>query len=259
MLTLHPIPAFNDNYIWCLYNRQSQEALVVDPGDAKPVEDFLASEGLNLVAILLTHHHHDHTGGIALLREHWACEVYGSVNARFNGVTKAFEDDAEFSVLEHRFKLLEVPGHTLDHVAFYAEAQAQFDQGILFSGDTLFSGGCGRLFEGSPEQMLSSLERLAALPASTLVCCAHEYTLANLSFARHVDPDNEALASYQNQCQDLRQQAQPTLPSTIARECAINPFLRSALMPHYAAEHCADPQASKLTVFTALRQHKDNF
>lgn len=259
MLTLHPIPAFNDNYIWCLYNSHNQEALVVDPGDPQPVESFLASKGLNLVAILLTHHHHDHTGGINALCERWACEVYGSIHARFQGVTKAFKDDAEFTVLEHQFKLLEVPGHTLDHVAFFADSQARFEQPILFCGDTLFSGGCGRLFEGSAEQMLSSLERLAALPASTLVCCAHEYTLANLSFARHVDPDNQALIDYQSECHNLRQKTQPTLPSSIARESAINPFLRSAELRGYAQQQLQNADASKIEVFTALRQHKDNF
>lgn len=224
MLQITPISAFEDNYIWCLCVPGQPECIVVDPGDARAVQNYLQQHQKNLTAILITHHHADHTGGIAELKQQWPqLRVIGPAaeQHRIPQLTEQVIDHQQVNLpeLNCSFRVIAVPGHTLGHIAYYTE-------GLLFCGDTLFSAGCGRLFEGTAEQMFSSLNRLSALPDNTLVYCAHEYTLSNLRFACHIEPDNQPLVEYQRHCQHLRQSELPTLPVTLAQEKKINPFLR---------------------------------
>ncbi len=255
MLSVTPIPAFNDNYIWLLREDSTSRAAVVDPGDAAPVIEALERDGLSLDAVLITHHHPDHTGGLAELTQRYAPRVYGPHNPRIQGIDAPLGEGDECRVLGRRFEVMAVPGHTLDHIAFFTPGVPP----LLFCGDTLFSGGCGRLFEGSAEQMFDSLSRLAALPAETLVFAAHEYTLANLRFAKAADPDNAALEAYLAQCRQARDLDRPTLPSTLEQELRINPFLRAA-DPAVQRQAAAQGEASDaLTTFTTLRSWKDRF
>ena len=236
-------------------------AIVVDPGDAQPVFDALAHHKLQLAAILVTHHHPDHTGGVAALHAATGAKVWGPARERIpEPFTPLVQGDIA-QALGLRFEVIDVPGHTAGHIAYFLPASAA-QAPVLFCGDTLFSGGCGRLFEGTPAQMLASLDSLAALPGDTRVCCAHEYTLANLKFARAVEPGNDELTHYNAHCESLRAQGQPTLPSQLAIERRINPFLRSreatvfrAVRAH--AELSAD--AAEAEVFAALRQWKNDF
>ncbi|MDT4819470.1 Hydroxyacylglutathione hydrolase [Variovorax boronicumulans] len=236
-------------------------AIVVDPGDAQPVFDALAHHKLQLAAILVTHHHPDHTGGVAALHAATGVKVWGPARERIpEPFTPLVQGDIA-QALGLRFEVIDVPGHTAGHIAYFLPASAA-QAPVLFCGDTLFSGGCGRLFEGTPAQMLASLDALAALPGDTRVCCAHEYTLANLKFARAVEPGNDELTHYNARCESLRAQGQPTLPSQLAIERRINPFLRSreatvfrAVRAH--AELSAD--AAEAEVFAALRQWKNDF
>lgn len=255
-MNLIPIPAFADNYIWLIHN--GREALVVDPGDAQPVLDFLQQHALQLKHILVTHHHADHVGGVDVLRQRTSAEVVGPAGEDIpqpaRGVSAADTVDA----LGLHFSVIDVPGHTAGHIAFYCADFA--GQPLLFCGDTLFSGGCGRLFEGTPAQMLHSLDQLAALPGNTRVCCTHEYTLSNLRFAVAVEPGNQALQQYQAQCLALRAQDQPTLPSTLTTELAINPFLRSRQAGVMQAVQQREPAArDEVAVFAALRAWKNQF
>lgn len=243
---LHPIPALTDNYIWALHD--GAQAWVVDPGQAEPVLAWLAAQRLQLAGILLTHHHGDHTGGVAALRAATAAPAWGPTGEPLPDGVQRVRGGERVALLGRSFEVIEVPGHTAGHIAWYcagfapasiagpvgrppdpASARGQLlgPEGLLFCGDTLFSIGCGRLFEGSPEQMLASLDRLAALPDSTLVCCTHEYTLANLRFARALEPEHPGLADHQRWCERQRQAGRPTLPSRIGLERALNPFLRS--------------------------------
>ncbi|WP_339339088.1 hydroxyacylglutathione hydrolase [uncultured Oceanicoccus sp.] len=259
MIQIIPISAFDDNYIWCLYDDISQQAVVVDPGDAKPVIAALDAMQLDLVAILITHHHFDHTGGIDELVAQYKVPVYGPRSDHIDQITHHLAESDTLSIMGLDFITLEVPGHTLDHIALYCE---QADGGpILFCGDTLFAGGCGRLFEGNPAMMLSSLTKLAELSADTRVYCAHEYTLANLAFANAVEPDNQALQQRISQATGLRQQGLPTLPSTIATEIATNPFLRchQTAVIDRAKQHRQDDCADSTAVFATIRGWKDNF
>ena len=254
-ISLVPIEAFTDNYIWCLHN--THDAIVVDPGDAEPVLAFLKKHQLALKAILITHHHHDHTGGIAkLVSANPGMPVIGPRGNHIRGITKSVSqgDTVQLPVLSLNFQVMEVPGHTLDHIAF-------FGHGIVFCGDTLFSAGCGRLFEGSPEQMLHSLNKLKRLPDDTLVCCAHEYTLANISFAQAVEKENKALNNYQHWAKQQREANLPTLPSTLKEQKNINPFLRAhELSVKTAAEaYCEKTLRDDVAVFTAVRRWKDGF
>ena len=255
---VYPIPAFADNYIWALIDSGSRQVCVVDPGDAAPVLAYLDSQDLSLAQIVITHHHPDHTGGIAALVKACQVPVYGPDNPRISGITHRLAENDSVDILGVEFSVLEVPGHTLDHIAYFSSAA---QQPVLFCGDTLFAAGCGRLFEGTAVQMLASLNKLASLPGDTLVYCTHEYTLANLGFALAAEPENAALQQRAVDEKAKRDSGLPTLPSSIDLELATNPFLR------------CDQQGIKVQVagqtnqavtdlgstFAALRQWKDIF
>ena len=253
-----PLPAFTDNYIWMLHD--ARHALVVDPGDAAPVLQALGGIGLPLRAILVTHHHGDHVGGVDALREATGAAVYGPARENMpQPITRLSGGDA-VDVLGLRFTVIDVPGHTSGHIAYYCPDVDGAP--LLFCGDTLFSGGCGRLFEGTPAQMQASLDALAALPDDTRVCCAHEYTLSNLKFARAVEPCNAALLQYISECEDLRRRGQPTLPSRMALERHINPFLRTRRDTVAQAARGFDARVDTqdpVAVLAALRQWKNEF
>ena len=250
------IPAFNDNYFWLIHD--GVHAIVVDPGDAAPVVAALTENALTLTAILLTHHHADHVGGVTELVRRFELTVCGPRNEKIAGVTQQVGEGETVSFAEPAITLavLDVPGHTLGHIAYVAQ-----QQGWLFCGDTLFAGGCGRLFEGSPEQMQHSLNKLAALPGETSVYCAHEYTLSNLRFALAVEPDNVALQQRFKSDQSKRDRLQPTVPSTIALEQATNPFLRSHEPTIISTLQRAGKlqEADGVATFAALRQWKNTF
>lgn len=253
---LHPLPAFTDNYIWTLQN--GTHAWVVDPGDAQPVLAWLQDQGLQLQGILITHHHADHTGGVQALQGATGAPAYGPAGEALpDGVQRLTAGD-RVDVLGQTFRVLAVPGHTAGHVAYYTDSWGGVP--LLFCGDTLFSGGCGRLFEGTPAQMLASLDQLAALPGETRVCCTHEYTLSNLRFARTVEPHNTTLQQYQVWCEQQRALGQPTLPSHLAQERAINPFLR---VREPSVGHAVQQQDAAaiddVSTFAALRRWKDGF
>lgn len=256
-MKLVPLPAFQDNYLWVLHD--GQRALVVDPGDAQPVLDYLQQTGLQLEAILVTHHHQDHIGGLAAVREATGAKVFGPKRENIPGPLRALEQDDRIDVLGLPFRVIDVPGHTAGHIAYFTPDVDGAP--LLFCGDTLFSGGCGRLFEGTPAQMLASLDKLAALPAATRVCCTHEYTLANLRFARAVEPANEDLARYQRECQALRDRGQPTLPATVGVEKRINPFLRTRQpsVVRAAQGYNGADAGDEVAVFAAIRQWKNEF
>jgi hydroxyacylglutathione hydrolase len=249
-----PIPAFNDNYIWLL--RSGRDAVVVDPGDAAPVLEFLGRNDLRLGAVLLTHHHADHVGGVEDLLDRFQVEVYGPAAESIPSVSRAVSeaDRVRLPRIEVELNVLEIPGHTRGHVAYYGA-------NLLFCGDTLFSCGCGRLFEGTPEQMLASLDKLSALPPSTQVFCGHEYTHANCRFALAVEPENDALRRREHEVAQLRAKGIPTLPSSIGVELQTNPFLRSrcpavrAAVERYRGAHLA----KDADVFAALRKWKNSF
>ena len=253
-----PLPAFTDNYIWMLHD--GRQAIVVDPGDCAPVLQALQQRGLQLQAILVTHHHADHVGGVDALRNATGATVYGPARERIpEPLVRLAQGDA-VEVLGLRFAVLDVPGHTAGHIAFYCPAVDGAP--LLFCGDTLVSGGCGRLFEGTPAQMLQSLDALATLPGDTRVCCTHEYTLSNLKFARAVEPGNADLIHYTSQCEALRAQGTPTLPSRMALERNINPFLRVRQRSVAQAARAFDAQAHQddaVAILAALRQWKNDF
>lgn len=251
-----PLPAFADNYIWILHD--GHNAVVVDPGDAQPVKAYLAKQGLQLSAILVTHHHPDHVGGVDALRDATSAVVYGPAREHIpEPLTRLTQGDA-IEVLGLRFRVLDVPGHTAGHIAYVCD---NWDGApLLFCGDTLFSGGCGRLFEGTPAQMLASLDSLAALPGNTRVCCTHEYTLSNLKFAQAVEPHNTDLQAYTVHCKALRAAGQPTLPTSLTTERRINPFLRTREANVIRAAQAFSTQAhDEVSIFAAVRQWKNEF
>ncbi len=257
MLAIEPIPAFNDNYIWLLRRPDSPDSVVVDPGDAAPVLEVLARRNLRLTAILVTHHHPDHVGGLARLVAETAPTVYGPRNRAIHGIDRRLGAGDRVELLGRTFEVMEVPGHTLDHIAYFGAGEPP----LLFCGDTLFAGGCGRLFEGTAPMMHRSLQSLAALPAETRVYCAHEYTLANLAFARAVEPDNADLVHRQAQAEATRARGEPTVPSDIALERATNPFLRcdvAALVASLRAQGRLRGESPE-EVFAAVRGWKDSF
>ncbi|MDP3814719.1 hydroxyacylglutathione hydrolase [Pseudomonas sp.] len=257
MIKIDALPAFSDNYIWLLQDPEQRRCAVVDPGDAAPVEAWLkAHAGWQLSDILITHHHFDHIGGIERLKALSGARVLGPAKEKIPGRDLALSEGEQVEVLGHSFKVIEVPGHTLGHIAYY---QAQ--QHWLFCGDTLFAAGCGRLFEGTPQQMHDSLGRLAALPEQTLVFCTHEYTLSNLRFAATVEPHNAQIRQRLEQVSAWRAVGQISLPSSLALERATNPFLRSAeaAVQEKIDEREGPRQRSSSQVFAALRAWKDNF
>jgi hydroxyacylglutathione hydrolase len=255
-MNLLALPAFTDNYIWMVHD--GQRALVVDPGDAEPVFHALQHHGLQLEAILVTHHHADHVGGVDALREATGATVYGPARERIPAPLCPLGQGDRMTALGIAFEVFDVPGHTAGHIAYFAPDW--MGAPLLFCGDTLFSGGCGRLFEGTPAQMLASLSALAALPGNTRVCCTHEYTLGNLKFARVVEPDNAALALYQTECVAKRAAGVPTLPSSIALELQINPFLRTREVAVQQSAHAFDASTlDEASVLGALRTWKNQF
>lgn len=261
-MNLLPLPSLKDNYIWLVHD--GTRALVVDPGDAQPVLAALDAHQLQLDAILVTHHHADHTAGIeALVKNATAghsIPVYGPAHEKIVQVSHPLEDGDVINCLGIPWQVMQVPGHTLGHIVFYTPDFA--GKPLLFSGDTLFCAGCGRLFEGTPRQMQHSLERLAALPDDTLVCCTHEYTLSNLKFAMAVEPNNQDVIYHHAHCLQLRQAQKPTLPSCIALERKINPFLRSHIPAVALAAQRLDPTISlndTNAVWAALRRWKNEF
>ncbi|KGO97639.1 hydroxyacylglutathione hydrolase [Novilysobacter defluvii] len=254
-MRLDPLPAFDDNYIWLL--QRAGQVVVVDPGEAGPVL-AAAAAGPRPDVILLTHHHADHIGGVGALLERWPdLEVVAPVDERIPHATRRVDDGDVVEAAGLAFRVLAIPGHTRSHIAFHAPD----DGGVLFSGDTLFSLGCGRLFEGTPAGMHRSLSRLAALPGTTRVCCGHEYTLANAAFARAVEPGNEALARRTEEVHAMRNADRPTLPSLLSDELACNPFLRCGQpqVAAAAARHAGTGQGGPVETFAALRAWKDGF
>jgi hydroxyacylglutathione hydrolase len=257
ILKVTAVPAFDDNYLWLIHSPVSaQQVMVVDPGDSAAISKVLQADDLTLSGILITHHHPDHVGGVnALLKDH-SVPVFGPENEAIPGEPRRVKqgEHVRFEELRMDFEVLEVPGHTAGHIAYVGH-------GAVFCGDTLFSGGCGRLFEGTPPQMLQSMRKLAALPPETKVYCAHEYTLSNLRFARAVEPDNEALAAYLEHCLEVRGQNRPTIPTSIGLELRINPFLRThAETVKRAAERQAGHTLhSESDIFAVLREWKNNF
>jgi hydroxyacylglutathione hydrolase len=257
-LSLVTVPAFDDNYLWLLHD--GVHAIVVDPGDAAPIEAKLTELGLQLEAILVTHHHADHVGGVDTLRDATGARVFGPAFETIPEPVQRVGAGETVSVLGIEFEVLEVPGHTSGHIAYFHKGSALHSTPLLFCGDTLFSGGCGRLFEGTPAQMLASLSSLADLPEDTIVCCAHEYTLSNLKFALAVDGANTDLIAYEVHCQQLRSAGIPTIPSRIGTEKKINPFLRSHTAGVIASVQEFDATTQSSTdIFAALRQWKNNF
>ena len=252
--TLSALPAFRDNYIWLL--SRGTQAIVVDPGDAAPVTHALDERGLALEAVLVTHHHADHMGGAAELAAAQRCPVYGPARERIGAVTLALQEGERVTLpkLDASFRVLDIPGHTAGHIAYEGH-------GIMFCGDTLFSAGCGRLFEGTAEEMSASLAKLAALPDGTQVCCGHEYTLANLRFAAAVEPGNRDIADYATECEVLRSHGRPTLPSVLARERRVNPFLRcrEASVRAAAGRHARRELEDEVEVFAVIREWKNGF
>jgi hydroxyacylglutathione hydrolase len=253
-LRITPLPAFSDNYFWLLARGGS--AAVVDPGDAGPVERALEEHGLRLDAILVTHHHADHVGGVATLKHRFTPTVYGPAYESIPARDRALSGGDTIEALGTRFEVIDVPGHTAGHIAYYAASES-----ALFCGDTLFACGCGRLFEGTPAQMHASLSALAALPGQTRVYCAHEYTLANIRFALAVEPGNAELQQRALDAEALRRRGEPTVPSTIALERATNPFLRcdAAEVRAAAARRKRGAETSPVTTFATLREWKNGF
>ena len=259
MIQIEALPAFTDNYLWLLQDPQRQQCAIVDPGDAQPVLQWLATNpDWQLTDILVTHHHADHVGGVASLKAATGARVWGPALENIPQRDVALEDNQHIRILGLDWQVMHVPGHTLGHIAYY-HADAQ--QPLLLCGDTLFAAGCGRLFEGTAEQMHHSLSRLAALPDQTLVYCTHEYTLSNLRFACAVEPQNQAISQRFAEVSQLREKNLISLPTTIAREKATNPFLRSdnPAVQAVAAQRSGEKNLSAVAVFAAIRGWKDQF
>ncbi len=259
MIKITPISAFSDNYIWMIQSEDSDRAYVIDPGDAVPVEKALAASGLDLAGILITHHHFDHTGGIELLVKDRDIPVYGPAKSNIPSITHELVNGDTFAINDMPIEVFSTPGHTLDHIVYYLTPPNESP--LLFCGDTLFSGGCGRLFEGTASQMFNSLMKLTAFPDDTRLYCAHEYTLANLKFAQAVEPENNEIRKRIIDVQQLRKQLIPTLPSTLLIERQSNPFLR-CLEPDVISAARAYRESNHYdgaSVLGIIRAWKDNF
>ncbi|KPH63277.1 MULTISPECIES: hydroxyacylglutathione hydrolase [Pseudoalteromonas] len=261
MVQVKAIKAFSDNYIWCLSRAECDQVWVVDPGQAEPVLAHLAKHGLTLAGILITHHHYDHTDGIATLCEEFNyIDVYGPHNSPFKGITKPLKDNDSLTVLGTQFTIMTTPGHTLDHICYTHPT-------LAFTGDTLFSGGCGRLFEGTAQQMYHSFDKLKTLPDDCKIYCTHEYTQANLAFALAVEPNNPDLIYYNDWVRAKRQKNEITLPSTLKQERKINPFMRSdlsSITEYLPKKFCVMATQLKQNNepwqrFASLRAWKDHF
>jgi hydroxyacylglutathione hydrolase len=254
MLAIHAVPAFKDNYIWMIDN--GRDAVAVDPGDDAPVEAFLAARKLRLAAVLATHHHADHVGGLPALASRWKCPTFGPAREVAAALDRRLSEGDRFTVPEMGIELatIDIPGHTAGHIALAGA-------GMLFCGDTLFACGCGRLFEGTPAQMLDSLGKLTRLPPDTRVYCGHEYTLANIRFAEAVEPGNRHLAQRRERDEAKRARGEPTLPSTIGEELQTNPFLRCGEPEVVAAaeRHAGRVLADTVEVFAEIRAWKNAF
>jgi len=257
------IPAFNDNYIWLLHDPESREAAVVDPGDAEPVLLALEQRALTLSSILITHHHRDHTGGIEMLVRRLGARVFGPSAEAIAGLDQRLVDGDAIPIWNDGpiAKIIEIPGHTSGHIAYCLDPIGPDPRPLLFCGDTLFAAGCGRVFEGTPAQMLDSLDRLAGLAPETLVYCAHEYTVGNLRFALAAEPDSQSVRARLGEALTLRSAGLPTLPSSIGIERQSNPFLRAGEPGVRAGvrAHLGTPPADRLACFAALREWKNAF
>jgi hydroxyacylglutathione hydrolase len=253
------VPAFSDNYLWLIDN--GEQAIAVDPGDAKPVLQALKTLNLELAGIWITHHHADHIGGINELLNLNPVSVYGPKSVNIPQITEPLAHNSQLSVLGLDARVIAVPGHTLDHITYFIDTPNPLNLPLLFSGDTLFAGGCGRVFEGSYEQMCQSLKQLMPLPSATQIFCAHEYTTANLAFAQAVEPDNEALQKRIAQVAALRSKNIPTVPSTLDEELSTNPFLRfgEASVIASATQRDTLRNTNEENVFASIRRWKDEF
>ncbi|MBK5005656.1 hydroxyacylglutathione hydrolase [Pseudomonas sp. S32] len=259
MIQIDALTAFSDNYIWLLQDNAKRQCAVVDPGDAGPVQRWLAAHPeWTLTDILITHHHNDHVGGVEQLKRQTGARIYGPASEAIPCRDVALGEGDQVTVLGQTYQVLAVPGHTLGHIAFFSD---QPTPAVLFSGDTLFAAGCGRMFEGTPEQMQPALARLAALPEHTQVYCAHEYTLSNLRFAKAVEPGNADIQQRFEDVSRLRAEDRITLPSTIGLERRTNPFLRTSetLVKQKADEWKGHSNTTHVAVFAALRSWKDQF
>lgn len=259
MPTFTALPAFQDNYIWLLRNEDTLQVAAVDPGDARPVITWLSRHPeYQLSTILLTHHHRDHTGGVLTLKAATGCKVWGPANGSIQGIDRTLEDGYKLNLFGHELQVIAVPGHTLDHIAYFRDHP---QDPWLLSGDTLFAGGCGRLFEGTAQQMYQSLQRLVRLPDHTSIYCTHEYTEANLRFARAVEPDNADIRVRLEVVEELRRDGRITLPSSVALEKRTNPFLRceEPAVVRAAALHGGETTAPGVETFAAIRAWKDIF
>ena len=256
MYNITPISAFNDNYIWLIQSDKGN--VVIDPGDAVPVIKFCEKENIIIDHIIITHHHYDHTGGVLGLKKNIRGQVIGPKNSNIAGIDKFVGDGDKFSIIGLSFDVLEVPGHTLDHLAFFASSNKR---NILFCGDTIFSGGCGRVFDGTFSQMYDSICKLMNLPKNTEIYCAHEYTYSNLKFALEVEPNNENIKNHINDVEIKNKQNIPTIPTTLEFELNINPFLRFNKIELRKSMQDKYPNindASSEKVFEILRQWKDS-